>query len=189
MARPFKLEIQESAEELAERMRASRSVQQKERLQNGAWTLKKLGARMMALMNCLVPGQTLRYFCQDESRFGLKTLTGKVITARGVKPIVPVQWERDNFWLYGVVEREIGGISQRMLTKTLRDLERNGLIAGRVYPIVPPMVEYSLTLLGNNLNGVLKSLCDWFIQNFDAVEKAQFEYDQKKAESLSQDAD
>jgi hypothetical protein len=49
-------------------------------------------------------GHQLRYFCQDESRLGLKTMTGKVITAPGVKPIVPVQWLRDNFWLYGAVE-------------------------------------------------------------------------------------
>jgi len=46
----------------------------------------------------------VRYLCQDETRMGLKTLTGKVITAFGVKPVVPVQWQRDNFWLYGVVE-------------------------------------------------------------------------------------
>jgi DDE superfamily endonuclease len=46
----------------------------------------------------------LRYLSQDESRFGLMTETGKVITSCGVKPIVPVNWGRDNFWLYGVVE-------------------------------------------------------------------------------------
>ena len=49
-------------------------------------------------------GRNLRYFCSDESRWGLKTLTGRVITARGVKPIVPVQWPRDSFWLYGACE-------------------------------------------------------------------------------------
>ena len=46
----------------------------------------------------------MRYLCQDETRFGLKSETGKVITAFGVKPVVQVQWQRDNFWLYGVVE-------------------------------------------------------------------------------------
>ncbi len=46
----------------------------------------------------------MRYLCQDESRIGLKSETGKVITAFGVKPVVQVQWQRDNFWLYGVVE-------------------------------------------------------------------------------------
>jgi len=49
-------------------------------------------------------GKRLRYLCQDESRFGLKSETGKVITAKGVKPIASVQWHRDNFWVYGVVE-------------------------------------------------------------------------------------
>lgn len=46
----------------------------------------------------------MRYLCQDETRLGLKTQTGKVITAFGVKPVAQVQWQRDNFWLYGVVE-------------------------------------------------------------------------------------
>jgi hypothetical protein len=49
-------------------------------------------------------GQRLRYICQDETRLGLKSETGKVIMAFGVKPIAPVLWKRDNFWLYGVVE-------------------------------------------------------------------------------------
>lgn len=49
-------------------------------------------------------GQRLRYLCQDESRLGLKTETGKIITAFGVKPVAPVLWKRENFWLYGVVE-------------------------------------------------------------------------------------
>jgi hypothetical protein len=49
-------------------------------------------------------GKRLRYLCQDETRLGLKTLTGKVITARGVKPVAPLLWKRENFWLYGVIE-------------------------------------------------------------------------------------
>ncbi len=79
---------------------------------------------------------------------------------------------------YGELQREIGEISQRMLTRTLRDLERNGLIKRKVYPVVPPMVEYSLTPLGETLNGVLKSLCDWSTENFDRVEAARVKYDQ-----------
>jgi DNA-binding HxlR family transcriptional regulator len=83
---------------------------------------------------------------------------------------------------YGELQREIGEISQRMLTRTLRDLERNGLIKRKVYPVVPPMVEYSLTPLGETLNGVLKSLCDWSNQNFDSVEAARIEYDQAQGD-------
>ena len=50
----------------------------------------------------------VRYFCQDESRFGLKTLLGRRITLKGVKPTMSVQWQRDNFWLYGAVEPATG---------------------------------------------------------------------------------
>jgi DNA-binding HxlR family transcriptional regulator len=78
---------------------------------------------------------------------------------------------------YGELQREIGDISQRMLTRTLRDLERNGLVDRKVYPVVPPMVEYSLTPLGLTLNQVLKSLCDWSTDNFERVEAARDEYD------------
>ena len=59
---------------------------------------------MKLLQSYFGVGKRLRYLCQDESRLGLKTETGKVITTPGVKPVVPVQWQRDNFWLYGVVE-------------------------------------------------------------------------------------
>lgn len=81
---------------------------------------------------------------------------------------------------YGELQREIGDISQRMLTRTLRDLERNGLVQRKVYPVVPPMVEYSLTPLGETMNGVLKSVCDWATQNFDAVEAARVEFDRSQ---------
>jgi DNA-binding HxlR family transcriptional regulator len=81
---------------------------------------------------------------------------------------------------YGELQREIGDISQRMLTRTLRDLERNGLVQRKVYPVVPPMVEYSLTTLGETINGVLKSVCEWSTENFDAVEVARAEYDRSQ---------
>jgi DNA-binding HxlR family transcriptional regulator len=79
------------------------------------------------------------------------------------------------------LKKEIGEISQRMLTRTLRDLERNGLINRKVYPVVPPMVEYSLTPLGNKLNKVLKSLCNWSTENFHAVEAARIDYDNNQS--------
>jgi DNA-binding HxlR family transcriptional regulator len=81
---------------------------------------------------------------------------------------------------YGELQREIGDISQRMLTRTLRDLERNGLVSRKVYLVVPPMVEYSLTPLGETLNQVLKELCDWSTKNFHDVEAARSNYDNSK---------
>jgi len=78
---------------------------------------------------------------------------------------------------YGELQREIGNISQRMLTRTLRDLERNGLVARKIYPVVPPMVEYSLTPLGRTLSQVMESLCEWATVNFQDVEVARSQYD------------
>lgn len=60
------------------------------------------------MQNLFGNGKRLRYLCQDEMRVGLKSETGRVLTARGVKPVAPVQWGRDNFWVYGVVD-PLGG--------------------------------------------------------------------------------
>src|SRR5438132_10031788 len=62
---------------------------------------------------------------------------------------------------YAVLQREIGGISQKMLTQTLRSLERDGLVQRTVYPVVPPKVEYALTRLGRTLIEPLQGLCRW----------------------------
>ena len=62
---------------------------------------------------------------------------------------------------YAALQREIGGISQKMLTQTLRSLERDGLVQRKVHPVVPPKVEYSLTRLGRTLIEPLRALCRW----------------------------
>ena len=62
---------------------------------------------------------------------------------------------------YAALQREIGGISQKMLTQTLRSLERDGLVQRTVHPVVPPKVEYNLTRLGRTLIEPLRTLCRW----------------------------
>src|SRR5205814_10541150 len=62
---------------------------------------------------------------------------------------------------YAALQREIGGISQKVLTQTLRSLERDGLVLRKVHPVVPPKVEYSLTRLGRTLIDPLHALCRW----------------------------
>jgi DNA-binding HxlR family transcriptional regulator len=57
--------------------------------------------------------------------------------------------------------RKIGGISQKMLTQTLRDLQRAGLVDRTAYPEVPPHVEYTLTAAGRDLAPLLSAICDW----------------------------
>jgi len=62
---------------------------------------------------------------------------------------------------YNELQRKVAGISQKMLTQTLRALEGDGVIARKVYPVIPPMVEYSLTPLGRTLVKPLEAICDW----------------------------
>ena len=78
---------------------------------------------------------------------------------------------------FGELRREIDGISQKMLTQTLRGMERDGLITRKVYPTVPPKVEYSLTRLGKTLVEMLEEIRNWSEGHIDKVLKAQTEYD------------
>jgi DNA-binding HxlR family transcriptional regulator len=84
------------------------------------------------------------------------------------------------------LKRDIGNISQKMLTQTLRELERSGLIERKVYPVIPPKVEYSLTELGQTLVAPLDVLCDWALVHNDDVENAVKVYDAKKELELDQ---
>src|SRR5437899_4781606 len=72
----------------------------------------------------------------------------------------------------GELMRSIAGVSQKMLTQTLRDLERHGLIARRDYAEVPPRVEYALTPLGDSLAKTIVALDDWAIRNYSDLAKA-----------------
>jgi DNA-binding HxlR family transcriptional regulator len=62
---------------------------------------------------------------------------------------------------YNELKRDVGNVSQRMLTKQLRELENDGLIVRKVFPVVPPHVEYSLSEKGRTLEPILLALRDW----------------------------
>jgi len=89
---------------------------------------------------------------------------------------------------FGELRRELGGVSQKMLTQTLRGLERDGLVARMVYASVPPKVEYSLTELGQTLVHIFESIRSWAENNIEEVLKAQSLY-ATKAVSVPSDED
>jgi DNA-binding HxlR family transcriptional regulator len=74
----------------------------------------------------------------------------------------------------------IPGISQKMLTQTLRNMERDGLVTRTVHPVVPPKVEYRLTQLGLGLGASFCGVWMWAAENLDAVERARSEFDEKR---------
>jgi DNA-binding HxlR family transcriptional regulator len=78
---------------------------------------------------------------------------------------------------FNELRKEVDGISQRMLTVTLRALERDGLVARRVYPEVPPRVEYALTPLGNTLRQHIRGLVAWAGAHLEEVDAARATYD------------
>ncbi|ABC89837.1 putative transcriptional regulator protein [Rhizobium etli CFN 42] len=73
--------------------------------------------------------------------------------------------------------REIGGVSHRMLTLTLRSLERDGLVSRTAYATIPPKVEYALTDAGRSLIEPLRVLSDWAIDYRPVIEKARADFD------------
>ena len=78
---------------------------------------------------------------------------------------------------FNELRREIGGISQRMLTLTLRGLERDGLITRTVVPTVPPRVDYELTALGRDLLNPGSALGAWAIRNQPKIARARAQFD------------
>lgn len=78
---------------------------------------------------------------------------------------------------FNELKRSIGGISQRMLTLTLRGLERDGLITRTVFPTVPPRVDYELTTLGRSLLAPVSALADWALRNRAKLAEAQASFD------------
>jgi len=89
-----------------------------------------------------------------------------VVTRLGEKPL-----------RFNELRRSIGGISQRMLTLTLRGLERDGLVTRTVFPTVPPRVDYTLTPLGRDLLAPVSALGAWAIRNQGKIAHAREKFD------------
>ncbi|MGW4846154.1 winged helix-turn-helix transcriptional regulator [Nocardia brasiliensis] len=79
------------------------------------------------------------------------------------------------------LKRKIDGVSQRMLTRTLRHLERDGLVERTVYPTVPPRVDYALTPLGASLHTTIKALVTWTETHQPEIVAARNAYDRRTA--------
>jgi len=78
---------------------------------------------------------------------------------------------------FNELRRAIGGISQRMLTLTLRGLERDGLVTRTVFPTIPPRVDYGLTSLGRDLLDPVSALGDWATRNQAKIARAREKFD------------
>lgn len=84
---------------------------------------------------------------------------------------------RDGPKRFGALRRAITDISQRMLTETLKDLQRDGFVSRTVHPTVPPSVEYALTGLGRDLLGPIEQMVQWAAAHHDDVRAARLRFD------------
>jgi DNA-binding HxlR family transcriptional regulator len=82
---------------------------------------------------------------------------------------------------FSELKRAIGGVSQRMLTLSLRGLERDGLVKRTVFPVVPPRVEYELTPLGRSLQAPVSALGEWAQSHLAEIDAARETFDRKEA--------
>jgi DNA-binding HxlR family transcriptional regulator len=86
--------------------------------------------------------------------------------------------ETDNHCLrFSELNRKVNGISQRMLSTTLRNFERDGIVTRHLYPEVPPRVEYTLTDRGRDFLVPVKALVDWMVSEWPNIEASRQSYD------------
>jgi len=97
------------------------------------------------------------------------------------------RWKPEILWhlksqvmRFNQLHRAIGGVSQKMLTQQLRELQRDGLIERKQYEEIPPRVEYSLTELADSLKPLFDSMVNWSNNNAEKIQKARLKYDQLK---------
>lgn len=89
---------------------------------------------------------------------------------------------------FNELKRMIGGVSQRMLTLTLRNLERDGLVTRTIYPEIPPRVEYGLTALGRDLQGPINALWNWSSEHHQGIVDARLAYDARNTVAADEPA-
>jgi DNA-binding HxlR family transcriptional regulator len=89
---------------------------------------------------------------------------------------------------FSELKRAIGGVSQRMLTLSLRGLERDGLVKRTVFPVVPPRVEYELTPLGQSLRVPVSALGEWARRHLAEIDAAREAFDSREASGADKPA-
>jgi DNA-binding HxlR family transcriptional regulator len=110
----------------------------------------------------------------------------KGCASRTVLEVIANKWTnlvvcalRDGPMRFGQLRRQLEGITQKMLTQTLRTLERDGLVTRTLYPTIPPRVDYELTDLGRDAAGLFDGLIEWAQEHVSEIVAARDGYDQR----------
>jgi DNA-binding HxlR family transcriptional regulator len=109
---------------------------------------------------------------------GACTAVGSILSRVGDKwTVLVVMMLADGPMRFNELKRKIGGVSQRMLTLTLRGLERDGFVSRTMFPTIPPRVDYELTALGQSLRVPVQELGHWAFEHIAVVAKARAAFD------------
>ncbi|MGC1305265.1 MAG: helix-turn-helix domain-containing protein [Caulobacteraceae bacterium] len=105
---------------------------------------------------------------------------GQVLARVGDKwTVLVVMLLRDGPRRFNELKRMVEGVSQRMLTLTLRGLERDGMVSRTVFPTIPPRVDYALTPLGYSLSEPVQALGLWAMAHLDEIDAARQQFDER----------
>lgn len=118
----------------------------------------------------------------DAHSSACRTISGLLQRVGDKWSVLVVHTLGDGSRRFSELRREIPSVSQRMLTLTLRNLERDGLVKRTVTPTIPPRVDYELTELGHALKVPINALSQWALDNVDAINAAQARFDAARDE-------
>lgn len=118
-------------------------------------------------------------YCQNDETKALRELLSKVGDKWSILLVVVLSRSPQSRARFSTLQKQVHGISQRMLTTTLRDLERDGFVTREIFPEVPPRVEYELTPLGMSLLVPMNHLVEWTVQNWRQIKKARETFDRR----------
>jgi DNA-binding HxlR family transcriptional regulator len=120
---------------------------------------------------------------KDPNSPGCRTISGLLQRIGDKWSVLVVETLGSGSKRFNELRREIPSVSQRMLTLTLRNLERDGLVERTVTPTIPPRVDYELTKLGRSLQGPICGLVRWSMDNVGAIHAAREQYDAEHSQS------
>lgn len=121
----------------------------------------------------------LPLMCRNDESNAVREFLSKVGDKWSILLVVMLAKTPKHRARFSELQKMIDGISQRMLTTTLRNLERDGFLSREVFPEVPPRVEYELTDLGLSLLGPMQQLVDWIGSNWPSIKKARIHFDKR----------
>ena len=117
--------------------------------------------------------------CRSEETEPLREFLARVGDKWSILLVVTLSRKPNHRARFSELQKSVDGISQRMLTTTLRQLERDGLLSREVFPEVPPRVEYELTQLGLSLLEPMRGLVHWIGSSWESIKEARANFDHR----------